>query len=580
MLIVCGAGLVAAPIALPVPRAEAQAVFDTWSNSPSKVRKAKRRAAERVDKEAKKAADKKAEGSERKPLGPLVINVSLNRQRLTVFDATGPIAESPVSSGRVGFPTPTGVFTVLQKKRTHYSNLYAGASMPNMQRLTWSGVALHAGVLPGYPASHGCIRLPHGFSSKLFGMTRMGTRVIVSRDPVKPVPFAHERLFAAYPTEDELAAAGLVRPATQVADASHAATGTGDAVSTVLGVTAAAAAERVDAGPSIPSARERFLARRQAEEAKLLAEIRTAGYERAAKEMLLAEAHKAAEAARAPLVEARAEAERLAAALAELERSKAAAEREYAELTKPVDETDKKKRRAKRAMDESKRIAKVLALEAKLARLPSEIEVVRPDWQAADAAFREAEAVAKEAEAKRRAAMNEVMKVNAVLSQALAKEEAARKLAAKRTLPVSVFVSRAKQRLYVRLGYDDIFNAEVTFDRPDEPIGTHVFTALAYAPEKAGMTWSAVSVPYDPSRSKAKKPGKDKSGKAKPAAPPAAQVSTASQTAQAALDRITIPEDVREQIADVMKPGSSLVISDLGIGNETGKYTDFIVPIR
>src|SRR5690606_30521323 len=133
---------------------------------------------------------------------------------------------------------------------------------------------------------------------------------------------------------------------------------------------------------------------------------------------------------------------------------------------------------------------------------------------------------------------------------------------------------RAKQRLYVRQGYDDIFDAEVTFDRPDEPVGTHVFTALAVAENKTDMKWNVVSVPHDPTRGKAKK--KDKQAKAEPAP----KIDLSAQTAAAALDRITIPDDVREQIADVMKPGSSLVISDLGIGNETGEYTDFIVPIR
>jgi hypothetical protein len=104
-----------------------------------------------------------------------------------------------------------------------------------------------------------------------------------------------------------------------------------------------------------------------------------------------------------------------------------------------------------------------------------------------------------------------------------------------------------------------------------------VFTALAYTDDKTAMQWSVVSVPYDPTRSASKK--KDKSAKAKQLEP-AVAFDPASQTPNAALDRITIPEDVRERIVDVMKPGSSLVISDLGISNETGEYTDFIASIR
>ena len=120
---------------------------------------------------------------------PLTIVVSLKEQRLQVFDSAGLVAQSPISSGRPGYSTPTGVFTILQKNREHYSNLYGDAPMPNMQRITWSGVALHAGALPGYPASHGCIRLPYGFSRSLFSMTQLGTRVVVNNNMVEPEPF-------------------------------------------------------------------------------------------------------------------------------------------------------------------------------------------------------------------------------------------------------------------------------------------------------------------------------------------------------------------------------------------------------
>ena len=122
-----------------------------------------------------------------------------------------------------------------------------------------------------------------------------------------------------------------------------------------------------------------------------------------------------------------------------------------------------------------------------------------------------------------------------------------------------------------------MFDVEVAFDRPDDPVGTHVFTALDYTAEKTAMQWNVVSVPHDPNRAKRSK--KDKSAK-KRAAEEIASIDLPSQTATAALERITIPEEAREQIADVMKPGSSVVISDLPIGNETGEYTDFIVPIR
>ena len=116
------------------------------------------------------------------PQGPVLVVVSLPQQRAYVYRNGILIGRSTISSGREGKETPTGVFTVLQKKRDHESNIYKGAKMPNMQRLTWTGIALHAGKLPGHPASAGCVRLPLEFSRLLFDVTQMGTTVVVADD--------------------------------------------------------------------------------------------------------------------------------------------------------------------------------------------------------------------------------------------------------------------------------------------------------------------------------------------------------------------------------------------------------------
>ncbi|MDH2354605.1 L,D-transpeptidase family protein [Bradyrhizobium sp. SSUT18] len=129
-----------------------------------------------------------------KPQGPLVIVVSIDRQKVTVYDTNGVFAESPVSTGMKGHSTPMGVFSVIQKHKFHHSNIYSGAPMPYMQRITWSGVAMHAGVLPGYPASHGCIRMPTAFAVKMWNWTRMGARVIVSPGQMSPQNFSHPLL--------------------------------------------------------------------------------------------------------------------------------------------------------------------------------------------------------------------------------------------------------------------------------------------------------------------------------------------------------------------------------------------------
>src|SRR6185436_7233221 len=128
------------------------------------------------------------------PQAAHLIVISIAKQRIVAYGANGFQHHGAVSTGMPGFPTPTGVFSVIQKSRYHRSNIYSGAPMPFMQRITWSGVAMHEGVLPGRPASHGCIRLTHAFASELWGMTRMGVRVIVTPDDAQPSEFAHPKL--------------------------------------------------------------------------------------------------------------------------------------------------------------------------------------------------------------------------------------------------------------------------------------------------------------------------------------------------------------------------------------------------
>lgn len=121
------------------------------------------------------------------PKGPMLLIVNLSSQRAVLYRNGIPIGASTVSTGRPGYPTPKGIFTILQKHVEHYSTTYDNAPMPYMQRLTWRGVALHAGRLPGYPASHGCIRLPLGFAKLLYSATRLGMTVVVSDEPATPI---------------------------------------------------------------------------------------------------------------------------------------------------------------------------------------------------------------------------------------------------------------------------------------------------------------------------------------------------------------------------------------------------------
>ena len=144
--------------------------------------------------QAKKIAAPEKESA--KPQGPLIIAISIEKQNLKIYDANGFFAETPISTGMKGHPTPMGVFSIIQKHKLHHSNIYSGAPMPYMQRITWSGVAMHAGVLPGYPASHGCIRMPMAFAMKMWNWTKMGARVVVTPGEMTPADFSHPLLVA------------------------------------------------------------------------------------------------------------------------------------------------------------------------------------------------------------------------------------------------------------------------------------------------------------------------------------------------------------------------------------------------
>ena len=157
---------------------------------------------------------------------PIMAIVSIKSQEVTFYDADGWIMRAPVSTGTTGRETPAGVFAVLEKDLDHHSSLYDDASMPHMQRLTWNGIALHGGPLPGYAASHGCVRMPYDFAEKLFDKTRIGMRVIISPEDAAPADFSHPALFE--PTAEAMAAAPG-RAATLGRDAEAAATAADEA---------------------------------------------------------------------------------------------------------------------------------------------------------------------------------------------------------------------------------------------------------------------------------------------------------------------------------------------------------------
>jgi hypothetical protein len=390
---------------------------------------------------------------------PIMAIVSIKTQHVTLYDADGWILRAPVSTGTTGRETPAGVFAVVEKEKDHRSNMYDDAAMPNMQRITWNGIALHGGPLPGYAASHGCVRMPFGFAEKLFDKTRIGMRVIISPDDAEPVEFSHPALLV--PNRDAVAAAPT----------------------------------KAEALP-----REAAEAAKTADEAKKAAA--TAMRETAS----------------------------LKASLRKLEGLKARADAElaYAEKVLVSARTDEAKARAE---DLKQKAA------AKAAELGTQLDSAKAD------ATSKLDAAAAAKEAAKAAQTRKADTAKAASEATLALE------------PVSIYISRATQKLYVRrptkkpapdgggVVFDATIEVPVNIRNPERPIGTHVFTAVAR--HESGLRWTAVTI--------------DNGGSAK-----------------SALDRITIPQEVLDRIAPTALPRSSIVISDEPLSKETNYRTEFV----
>jgi hypothetical protein len=390
------------------------------------------------------------------PKGPLQIAVNISTQKVTLYSNGVRVAQGPVSTGVPGHPTPRGVFSIIEKDRYHHSNLYSGAPMPFMQRITWSGVALHEGVLPGHPASHGCIRTSHDFAQRLWPVTKLGVRFIVSRHEVEPVDFAHAKLFVP-----------KAKPAEQIAQTEPRVT--------PMKLAQASEQSRTDA-PGIASEQ-----RDGSENAQPVTGM--------------------IDPVQAPALPT--------------------------ELRKSVD-------------------------------VPSErtVEVApgAPSTPNADDLVKPAPTVDP--------------------AKPFAPSRKSADQPAKRTGQVAVFVSRKEKKIFVRQGTVPMFDMPIVIEEPDTPLGTHVFTAMEMINDGAGMRWNLITVPTDGSIL-------EREGRRRFREPPKIIYSSKPpSTAAQALNRIQFPQEAVDRIGEILIPGSSLVVSDEGLGRETGRGTEFIVLLR
>ena len=517
---------------------------------------------------AKKRYKKTKRPRSRKSDGPLMIVVSLGSQRIAVYDRNGRIAQSRISSGARGHRTPTGVFSVLQKRRRHYSNLYAGAAMPNMQRITWSGVAMHAGHLPGYPASHGCIRLYYSFSKWLFGITEMGTRVIVSYSSPAPKKIRHPILLKPLPPERTLK---LQSSSSAVDDQANATTGTTNAIF----VSQANAAEPPTTDAKKIRTRESVAAERQRELVKLANILKEAKADRDLAAADLKEAQQILKAALDELNTAQSEAKKL-------DKTIAAASKAQEKLNKQLRSLFRNGERFNDAEKIETAHASEDRLEAELLTHEAEREMAQKESEDLANVVSKLKANAGAATNRRNQRKRRFVQTTKQLSSAQRALSQAQAAAARRNKPITVLISRKKRMLYVRQGYDDVLRVAVDVKNPEIPIGTHVYNALAYANDETELEWHVITAKRSDvtRRRKSKRRRSRRRRRHQEFTLETNNRGRFAQTPQNALDRIEIPQEVAYRLAELVKPGSALIISDEGLSNETGEYTDIIVSTR
>jgi hypothetical protein len=400
------------------------------------------------------------------PKGPLQIFVSINQQKLHFYSGGVHVADELVATGVPGHLTPMGVFSVIERDRYHHSNIYDNAPMPYMERITWSGVALHEGVGLGHQASHGCIRMPHDFAARLWQLQTMGMRVVIARPELHPTDFADPHLFvrrqkAAVPSaalSQTLKTALTIDPGTKTDATDGPAGGKQDVV--VTGTVKPPVTAQEQPNPAAQPA---------------LADV----------------------------------------------------------LRVAVDEAAPKQ---------------------------GDPPLSDPSGQTAPSAE------------------------TTVPDVPLPPSKPAQIVGGGKG-PIAIFVSRKEGKIFVRQDFTPLFEAPIKIAHPEQPLGTHVFTAIDYLPDHSTFRWNVVTLPAEAAKGEQHwKTVRDAKGRHKrelveeAAAVP--QLQLPPETPQDALARIEIPQDVIDQISELMVPGSSLVVSDHGLGPETGSGTDFIVITR
>ncbi len=511
------------------------------------------------------------------PQMPLVISVSIGSQRVKIYDANGLFAEAPVSTGMPGHPTPQGVFSVIEKDRYHHSNIYSGAPMPFMQRITWGGVAMHAGVLPGYPASHGCIRMPMDFATKMWGWTKMGARVFVTPGEVQaPAAFAHPFLAAYKVAPQPVVAEPPEDPAAKVGPKADLGAPEIKSIETKLDLRPSVGHDKPTEAPATRTAD---------------AGAKTATTMTDAGNGALREQTKSVETADAALpaksVETNGEAKPDVADVAKRDEAtpEKAAEAKPAEVTL-APETGAQPVAAAKAEGDDAKPERTASTDVKTEAKPEAKVEAKTDIKAVEAP---APAETPKAEVKPVSVKADIAKPDDAQP---AKKDDARisppvkvvKESPRRTGQIAVFISGKDSKLYVRQNFAPLFDVPVTIAASDRPLGTHVFTAQVDKDDSNVLHWSVVNVPMsravrgEDKRERVAARGKHKGA---PPPPPVEIKQIIVDGPAEALDRITVPPEAMARIAEALTTGGSIIVADQSIKQgETGEYTDFILSLR
>ncbi len=384
------------------------------------------------DSSGAESAKAKAEGPER----PLVAVVSIEDQQVSVYGADGLIERSDVSTGMPGHATPTGVFAVIGKERWHESNLYSSAPMPFMQRITWSGVAMHQGQLPGYAASHGCIRLRGEFAERWYKVTRLGMRVLIAPSDIEPVPVVHPNLPEPryWPVPAEVAA--------------------------------------TDRAPVHSAA---------------LSDGQWAEF--AAPQPLLLN----------PITYAAAEKRKAKAELKEAERAEGEAGDVFEAASAALGDATKVERAAAHSLAQAEDRASWFGITGQRPP-PSIRANYGDGLMAALEVLQHARTDASEAERVRARAQAQFDAASEANKRADDRTEALKARISemgRRAETVSIFISRKEGRLYIRQALKPVFDVPVSIKNAEDPLGTHVFVASAPVPGEAALRWTAYTMPIE-----------------------------------------------------------------------------------